>query len=141
MSDQNQTDTLLVFVRREVREVVAFTVPKGWNPDQWDLAQLLNCPQPLPAYQLPYWDPDAMRAWPDAYTFAGLGETATDAWLRDFPGAKLVPGIIDAREMIETMPTGYDPDALRKFQEAGSKAWAGVPDAAAWVRDLRGGNL
>jgi hypothetical protein len=33
MSDQNQTDTLLVYVRREALEVVACTVPLGWKPD------------------------------------------------------------------------------------------------------------
>lgn len=32
----------------------------------------------------------------------------------------------------------YDEDALKRFTEAGSKAWADVPDAAGWVRELRG---
>ena len=29
---------------------------------------------------------------------------------------------------------------LEKLIEAGTKAWADVPDAAAWVRELRGGS-
>ena len=32
----------------------------------------------------------------------------------------------------------YDEDALKRFTEAGSKAWADIPDAAEWVRELRG---
>jgi hypothetical protein len=38
----------------------------------------------------------------------------------------------------------YDPNYnekdLEKFIEEGTKAWADVPDASAWVRDLRGGS-
>ena len=34
----------------------------------------------------------------------------------------------------------YDEDALNRFAEVGRKAWADVPDAAAWVRELRGGS-
>jgi hypothetical protein len=33
----------------------------------------------------------------------------------------------------------YDEAALERFIEAGRKAWAGVPDAVQWVRDLRDG--
>ena len=33
----------------------------------------------------------------------------------------------------------YDEAALDRFAEAGRLAWADVPDAAAWVRQLRGG--
>ncbi len=33
----------------------------------------------------------------------------------------------------------YDEAALRRFIAEGREAWADVPDAAAWVRDLRGG--
>ncbi len=32
----------------------------------------------------------------------------------------------------------YDEEALDRFAAEGEKAWAGVPDAAAWVRELRG---
>ncbi|HEY8380389.1 MAG TPA: hypothetical protein VIK91_28090 [Nannocystis sp.] len=32
----------------------------------------------------------------------------------------------------------YDEAALDRFAEEGRRAWADVPDAAAWVRDLRG---
>mgnify|MGYP000925133004 FL=1 len=32
----------------------------------------------------------------------------------------------------------YDAEALDRFAAEGEKAWAGVPDAAAWVRELRG---
>jgi hypothetical protein len=38
----------------------------------------------------------------------------------------------------ENYRPGYDEDALKRFTEAGSKAWADVPDAAGWVRELRG---
>ena len=34
---------------------------------------------------------------------------------------------------------GYDEAALERFTEAGRLAWADVPDAAAWVREQRGG--
>jgi hypothetical protein len=33
----------------------------------------------------------------------------------------------------------YDEEAMRRFEEEGTKAWADVPDAAAWVREIRGG--
>lgn len=33
----------------------------------------------------------------------------------------------------------YDAAALDRFAEAGRRAWADVPDAAEWVRELRGG--
>ena len=33
----------------------------------------------------------------------------------------------------------YDSAALDRFIEAGTRAWADVPDAAEWVRQLRGG--
>ena len=49
--------------------------------------------------------------------------------------------LIDAREMVEKLPRADDPEELRELQEAGAKAWADVPDAAQWLRDLRGGNL
>ena len=130
MSDQNETDTLLVYVRREAREVMAFTVPKGWTPAQWDLVQLLNDGEELPTYQLPYWDPNMVKAWPDAWRLVGPGESVPKPW-----------GPIDAREMVEKLPRADDPEELRELQAEGAKAWAGVPDAAAWVRDLRGGNL
>ncbi len=32
----------------------------------------------------------------------------------------------------------YDEEALDRFADAGAKAWADVPDAARWVRELRG---
>ena len=130
MSDQNETDTLLVYVRREAREVMAFTVPKGWKPAQWDLVQLLNDQKELPTYQLPYWDPNMVKAWPDAWRLVEPGESVPKPW-----------GPIDAREMVEKCPRADDPEELRELKEAGAKAWAGVPDAAEWLRDLRGGNL
>lgn len=34
----------------------------------------------------------------------------------------------------------YDEAALNRFIEAGTNAWSDVPDAAGWVRQLRGGN-
>ena len=130
MSDTNETDTLLVYVRREVREVMAFTVPKGWKPAQWDVVQILNEGEELPKYGMAYWDPAVVKAWPDAWRIVEPGESVPKPW-----------GPIDAREIIAKMPPDYDPDELRELQEEGAKAWAGVPDAAAWVRDLRGGNL
>lgn len=33
----------------------------------------------------------------------------------------------------------YDEAALDRFGADGSQAWADVPDAAAWVREVRGG--
>ena len=33
----------------------------------------------------------------------------------------------------------YDEDALESFAEASRRAWADVPDAAEWLRRLRGG--
>jgi hypothetical protein len=36
---------------------------------------------------------------------------------------------------------GYNESALDEFVAAGSKAWADVPDAAGWVRGLRGGSV
>lgn len=39
----------------------------------------------------------------------------------------------------EDYTPGYDEAALDRFVEAGTKAWADVPDAAGWVRELRGG--
>lgn len=126
-----ETDTLIVYVRREVRETIALTVPKGWKPESdWDLVQVINNPEELPKYRLPYWDPAVVKAWPDAWRLAKSGEKIS----------KLC-GPIDARESIAKMPRGYDPDELRELQEQGAKAWAGVPDADEWVRELRGGNL
>lgn len=130
MSDTPETDTLLVYVRREAREIVAFTVPKGWKPAHWDLVQLLNDGEELPTYQLPYWDPNMVKAWPDAWRIVEPGESVPKPW-----------GPIDAREILAKMPPAYDPEELRELQEQGSKAWADVPDAAEWVRDLRGGTL
>ena len=130
MSATPETDTLLVYVRREAREVMAFTVPKGWTPAQWDLVQLLNDGEELPTYQLPYWDPNMVKAWPDAWRLVEPGESVPKPW-----------GPIDAREMVEKLPRADDPEELRELKEDGAKAWADVPDAAAWLRDLRGGNL
>lgn len=39
----------------------------------------------------------------------------------------------------EDYEPGYDEAALDRFAEAGRTAWADVPDAAGWVRELRGG--
>jgi hypothetical protein len=39
----------------------------------------------------------------------------------------------------EDYESKYDKGALDRFAEAGKRAWADVPDAAAWVRQLRGG--
>ncbi len=128
MSEANETDTLLVYVRREVREVVAFTVPLGWKPEShWDLVQILNDGKELPKHQWATWEPDALKKWPDWWRIVEPGES--------------VPSPSDAREIIATMSRGYDPEELRELQEQGAKAWADVPDAAQWVRDLRGGNL
>jgi len=35
----------------------------------------------------------------------------------------------------------YDPSDLNAFIEAGTRAWADIPDAVAWVREQRGGPL
>ena len=35
----------------------------------------------------------------------------------------------------------YDEDEFRRMVERGTKAWAGVPDSAAWVEALRGGKV
>lgn len=40
----------------------------------------------------------------------------------------------------EEYDPSYNEQELEKFIEEGTKAWADVPDAAAWVRDLRGGS-
>ncbi len=129
MSEDNETDTLLVYVRREAREVVALKVPKGWKPARdWDVVRLLNDDKELPAYQLAYWDPDMVKAWPDAWRIVNPGESVPKPW-----------GPIDAREMIQKLAPPYDPEELRELTGEGAKAWAGVPDAAAWVRELRGG--
>jgi hypothetical protein len=129
MSEDNETDTLLVYVRREAREVVAFKVPKGWKPARdWDVVRLLNEDRELPAYQVAYWDPDMVKAWPDAWRIVDPGESVPKPW-----------GPIDAREMIEKLDPPYDPEELRELTGEGAKAWAGVPDAEAWLRELRGG--
>lgn len=39
----------------------------------------------------------------------------------------------------EDYQPGYDEAALDRFAEKGRQAWADVPDAAEWVRQLRGG--
>jgi hypothetical protein len=39
----------------------------------------------------------------------------------------------------EDYEPGYDEAALDRFAAAGTSAWADVPDAAGWVRELRGG--
>jgi hypothetical protein len=39
----------------------------------------------------------------------------------------------------ENYRPAYDESALDRFAERGRQAWADVPDAAAWVRKLRGG--
>ncbi|RME92113.1 MAG: hypothetical protein D6766_10610, partial [Verrucomicrobia bacterium] len=39
---------------------------------------------------------------------------------------------------VDYQPT-YDEEALDRFAEKGSEAWRDVPDAAEWVRELRGG--
>ena len=41
----------------------------------------------------------------------------------------------------EDYQPGYDEDALDRFAASGALAWADVPDAAQWVRELRGGCL
>jgi hypothetical protein len=41
-------------------------------------------------------------------------------------------------EFVEYSPK-FDPLAFAKLTERGAKAWSDVPDAAAWVEDLRGG--
>ena len=139
MSDTPETDTLLVYVRREVREVVSFTVPKGWKPTQWDVVQILNEGEELPKYGMAYWDPAVVKAWPDAWKIVQPGEPVRSPYEQ---GPQPTPGIrFDAREIIAKMPPAYDPEELRELQEQGAKVWADVPDAAAWVRDLRGGTL
>jgi hypothetical protein len=40
----------------------------------------------------------------------------------------------------EDYQPGYDEAALDRFAEKGRSAWSGVPDAADWVRKLRGGD-
>jgi hypothetical protein len=130
MSEDNETDTLLVYVRREAREVVAFKVPKGWKPARhWDAVRLLNHGDELPAYQLAEWDPNLVRAWPAAWRTVKPGEVVSNDWRP-----------IDAREMIEKLPPAYDPEELKEFVADGTKAWADVPDASGWVRELRGGH-
>jgi hypothetical protein len=39
---------------------------------------------------------------------------------------------------VDYEPT-YNEEALDRFASKGTEAWAGVPDAAQWVRELRGG--
>jgi hypothetical protein len=129
MSEQ-ETDTLLVYVRREVREIVAFKVPKGWKPARhWDVVQILNEGDKLPVYQLAAWDPNLVRAWPAAWRTVKPGELVSNGWRR-----------IDARAMVGKLPPAYDPEELRELKEEGAKAWADVPDASGWVRELRGGH-
>ena len=41
----------------------------------------------------------------------------------------------------EDYQPGYDEAALNSFAETGSSAWADVPDAANWVRNIRGGDI
>lgn len=41
----------------------------------------------------------------------------------------------------EDYQPGYDESALNSFAEAGRRAWADVPDAAGWVREMRGGGV
>lgn len=41
----------------------------------------------------------------------------------------------------EDYQPGYDEATLNSFAEAGRIAWADVPDAADWVREIRGGSL
>ena len=45
------------------------------------------------------------------------------------------------REIVAKWSREYTPDELRELQAKAAKAWADVPDAAEWLRDLRGGNL
>jgi hypothetical protein len=55
-------------------------------------------------------------------------------------------GQIKGRGITHPVPSGsvdyrpvYDEEAMRRFVEEGTKAWADVPDAAAWVREIRAG--
>ena len=41
----------------------------------------------------------------------------------------------------EDYQPGYDEAALNSFAEAGRVALADVPDAAGWVREMRGGGI
>jgi hypothetical protein len=59
----------------------------------------------------------------------------------------VMKGRIEGREIKQPVPSGsvnyhpfYDEEAMRRFEEEGTKAWADVPDAAAWVREIRGGH-
>ena len=56
------------------------------------------------------------------------------------PRTEVQRAIFEA-EVARATATGYDEAALERFIEAGRKAWADVPDAAAWVRNLRDGGL
>lgn len=53
----------------------------------------------------------------------------------------LVTGALRSLRLIsfEDYSQAYDEAAIERFAEAGRLAWADVPDAAAWVREQRGG--
>ena len=119
-------DLLNVTVHRVQVDNVVIKVPKGWKPVLWELREIMPKVEKLRPDSAKTWRPVNDSVLPDGW------------WALKVDGN---PFHIDARVLVENLPPAYDPEELRELQAEGAKAWAGVPDAAQWVRDLRGGNL
>ena len=119
-------DLIDVNVHRVQVDNVVIKVPKGWKPSLWELREIMPQVEKLRLDSQKTWRPENNSLLPDGWRALKVGGN---------------PFHIDARALVENLPPAYDPEELRELQEKGAKAWAGVPDAAQWVRDLRGGNL
>lgn len=119
-------DLLNVAVHRVQVDNVVIKVPKGWKPVLWKLREIMPQVEKLRPDSAKTWRPVNDSVLPDGW------------WALKVDGN---PFHIDARVLVENLPPAYDPEELQELKEQGAKAWAGVPDAAEWVRDLRGGNL
>ena len=119
-------DLIDVNVHRVQVDNVVIKVPKGWRPSLWELGQIMPQVEKLRLESQKTWRPVNNSLLPNHWRALKVDGNTFH---------------IDARGLVEDLPPTYDPEELRELQEAGKKAWADVPDAAAWVRDLRGGNL
>lgn len=116
-------ELLDVTVHRVQVDNVVIKVPKGWKPVLWELRQIMPQVEKLRLESQKTWRPENNSLLPAVWRVLEVAGN---------------PHHIDARVLVENLPPAYDPEELQKLQEQGAKAWAGVPDAAEWLRELRG---
>jgi hypothetical protein len=122
---EEEVDYILLHVSRVQVDDYCVAVPKGWWPSYQDLQML--------APALEKMRPEHLTTWRNMNN-----SISGEGWDPVEKGSG-TPYHIDARPLIAKLPPAYDPEELKEFIEEGTKAWADVPDAAAWVRELRGG--